>query len=342
MGVGAGTANISYELTSGCKAVTTVTVNPAVATVLGPSSVCAGSNISLVNTMTGGWWSSSNTAIATVDSASGIVAGVTPGIAAITYMLSNGCNTVKVLTVKQLPATIAGKDSVCTDGNVILTSPNTGGGMWTSSNVTVATIGSNSGLVTGITPGTATITYISYTGCMTTRDVTVDLAPVVAPIIGALSNVTVDHSIVLGDATFGGVWSSSKPSKAIVNFGGMVTGMSSGATVISYTVTNGVCQVAATRLVLVTTSRDGNLSQASSVAAFKLYPNPSHGTLTIESPVGGILTLFTLEGKQLQAYNILEGSNQLQLPLGLPAGAYICKYHGEDGSDETVRLVNEH
>lgn len=58
----------------------------------GADSVCPGLSITLTNTATGGTWSSSNTAVATV-SASGVVTGVAAGSATISYFASNFCAT---------------------------------------------------------------------------------------------------------------------------------------------------------------------------------------------------------------------------------------------------------
>jgi hypothetical protein len=69
------------------------------------------------------------------------------------------------ITVNSLP-TISGGASVCEKVTLQLT----GGGTaattnpWTSSNTAVATI-SNSGLVTGVSAGTTTITYTNNNGC---------------------------------------------------------------------------------------------------------------------------------------------------------------------------------
>lgn len=60
------------------------------------------------------------------------------------------------------PAAIAGAESVCALNTITLTDA-TAGGTWQSSNTTVATI-SASGIVTGVQPGSVTITYTVGTG----------------------------------------------------------------------------------------------------------------------------------------------------------------------------------
>ena len=50
---------------------------------------------------------------------------------------------------------------------------------WTSSNAGVATV-SSSGLVTGVSAGTATITYTNSGGCQATEVITVNPTPVIS------------------------------------------------------------------------------------------------------------------------------------------------------------------
>lgn len=67
----------------------------------GSSSACLGSTITLANSTSGGTWSSSNTAIATVNS-SGVVIPIAAGTAVISYSMSGGCasaSTTKSITI---------------------------------------------------------------------------------------------------------------------------------------------------------------------------------------------------------------------------------------------------
>ena len=96
-GVSAGAATISYVLAGGCNtafALKSFTVNPGTAagTLSGPATVVLGGNISLSATVSGGVWSSSNTAVATV-STTGIVTGIAAGAATISYSVSGSCGT---------------------------------------------------------------------------------------------------------------------------------------------------------------------------------------------------------------------------------------------------------
>lgn len=231
-GVAAGVATISYYI-SGCGMVTTtVTVNAGAGTITGGSTLCAGSTTTLSSTVSGGTWSSSNTAVATVGSTTGIVNGVAAGTATIYYM-AGGCATYKVVTVTASPAAISGSSTVCVGSTITLTDA-TAGGTWASSATGVATVGSGTGVVTGVATGTSVI-YYSVPGCGGAyKIVTVTAAP--AAITGG-SSVCVGSTITLADATSGGTWSSSATSIAYVSASlGIVYGSSPGVATISYTI----------------------------------------------------------------------------------------------------------
>src|SRR5205823_1701913 len=132
-------------------------------------------------------WSSSTPAVATVSS-SGLVSGVTPGSATITAT-SEGKSGTSTITVTPVPvasvevtpatASVQGGQTVQLTGT-----PKDADGAplsgrtvtWSSSNTAVATVNS-SGLVSGVTPGTATITAASE-GKSGTSTITVTHVPV--------------------------------------------------------------------------------------------------------------------------------------------------------------------
>ncbi len=301
-GIAPGTSTIIYLLTTGCSASVTETVNSAPTSITGTLSVCAGSNSALGDGATGGVWSISPVATATIGSSSGVVSGVAAGTAIVSYSLGSGCNVSAVVTVNAVPSAISGATQVCALSSTTLTDGTTGGiwgsgipatatvsgtgtvtgvsagttnisytvagcsavypvtvnpvpqpvsgvsslcagltspftdmttgGTWTCAPATIATIGT-SGMVTGVIPGSATITYTLPTGCLITKALTINSAP---PAIGGSSLVCIGSTIPLTDGTPGGTWSSTVPSVAAIGTSGIVSGMSTGTTVISYSV----------------------------------------------------------------------------------------------------------
>ncbi len=137
-------------------------------------------------------------------------------------------------------ADITGTSSV-TMGSTITLSNATSGGTWSSATPSVATV-SSTGVVTPVSAGTSVISYSVTNSCgTTTKTITVTVNPctnpVVADITGATS-VTMGSTITLSNATSGGSWSSATPSVATVSSTGIVTAVSAGTSVISYSVTN--------------------------------------------------------------------------------------------------------
>ena len=110
-------------------------------------------------------WSSSNPAVAAV-SATGLVTGISAGTAAITVSMENGINATCIFNVSEvdpLPSYVllnkitANIKTGNTEKLVATTSPADRPLTWSSSNPAVATV-NDSGLVTGISIGTAKIT----------------------------------------------------------------------------------------------------------------------------------------------------------------------------------------
>lgn len=100
----AGTAVISYVLPNGCFASVTITVEPQPIT--GPTLIDSGAVAVLSDVTTGGTWRSGNAAIVTIDTFSGAITGIAPGIDMITYTTPAGCMATLVVTVTQ-PAAIS-------------------------------------------------------------------------------------------------------------------------------------------------------------------------------------------------------------------------------------------
>ena len=225
-GLSAGTTTISYSLSSGCVNTAVVTVNPVPDAITGNGPVCVGGMLNLSDDIGGGAWHSSD-GVVTIDG-SGDVSAIAIGTAAITYTSPNGCTTNTVVTVGSTPAAITGPLTVCEGGTVILNDA-TLGGVWTSTTGN-ATIGSSTGVVGGVTAGTATISY-TLTGCgSVTADVTVNPSP--AAITGN-TPVCIGSMISLGETTSGGAWAAS--GSASVDGSGNVTGVSAGTAAVSYT-----------------------------------------------------------------------------------------------------------
>ena len=228
------TVTTTYTVTvtdgNGFTGFATTTVTVATASIVGDSDVCIGLITNLIGSPAGGTWTSTFPSIASVGPTTGAVTGVAAGTTTISYA-GGGCIVTHVMTVNASPGAISGPNSVCTGNNITLLEGTTGG-IWTSTDVTV-NVGSATGIVTGSSAGTATISYVAA-GCNpATYVVTVNAYP--SAISGATA-VCEGAVTTLFDATPGGSWTSSSPTNGSVDATGNVTGILTGPITIFYDV----------------------------------------------------------------------------------------------------------
>lgn len=161
-GLSPGTTTIRYSITGTCWYPTYRDVTVVALPVLGGvTTACVGATVN-VTPGTGGTWTSSSTAVASVTNG-GVVTAKVAGTTTLTFTNSTtGCSNTVTFTVKALPV-IGGLTSVCLGQSTNLT-PATGG-TWTSSNTAVATV-TNGGVVTGVSVGTVNLSFTNTTtGC---------------------------------------------------------------------------------------------------------------------------------------------------------------------------------
>ena len=181
-GQGVGNANIIYEVISCTGPVSSFKVvnvgtntigNPG--TITGASSVCATATTGFSsNGDPGGLWSSSNEAIATVNS-TGLVTGVAQGTCDIIYTITGSCNgapsaqkSINVIANSAIDSVSTIDSAICIGATVNYSANGValggGTGAWSSSNIALATV-DNAGLVTGVSAGTCNIIYTITGGC---------------------------------------------------------------------------------------------------------------------------------------------------------------------------------
>jgi uncharacterized protein YjdB len=250
-GVTAGSSLISYTVTdvNGCVKSDTTTIRiyafPTVAVITGTTTICEAATTQLADATASGVWSSGSPGVATID-ASGLVSAIKAGTSSISYVVTkNNCSTTvnSTITVNASPivASITGSTNVCVGATSQL-SNTTPGGVWTSGTPVVASINS-SGLVSGLTSGTSKINYtVTLLGCSTTKSTTVNTfsMPSVNPITG-VTTVCAGATTLLANTTPNGVWSSTNQSIATISSNGLVTGISAGTSVITYSLTINGC-----------------------------------------------------------------------------------------------------
>lgn len=184
-------------------------------------------------------------------------------------------------------AQISGSLSVCTGSTTGLTH-GTPDGTWRSGNISVATVDSTLGIVSGIAAGTASISYMMGASLVDEAVVTVNSLPAV---ISGPSLVCIGSNISLVSAPSGGSWSSSNTDIVTVtahpSIGGrgIVTGVGTGSAVITYTNANGCYQTHAVTVPAVlstptTSLLDFYVCEGSSIAIMNATP---YGTWSTSS-----------------------------------------------------------
>jgi hypothetical protein len=160
-----GTASPCTEATA--TGTITVSAFPDAGIIKGSNEICVGGTATLkVEGDPGGSWNSSDESIVHMEGL-GIVQGLKPGSANITYSVegTGGCDEESdfakfEITVKPLPdaGNIQGEHEICIGNSTTLTSDRDANGTWTSSNENVASV-NQAGLVEGWDSGVTTITY---------------------------------------------------------------------------------------------------------------------------------------------------------------------------------------
>ena len=225
----------TYTLTAtnGCgstTATTNVTVYNTPQPISGSTSICTGTPSTLSDIVLGGTWSSTNPGVATVTSG-GVVSGLSTGTSTISYVLSGGCSTAIDVSVIVHPGPITGITNIC-PGGVLVAGDSASGGTWHSTNTSVATISSGTGVVAALTTGS---TIISYSNSCATVTASLTVSPLPEAITGSPS-VCTTRSISLSDGTSGGTWHSADYTIATVDINsGEVTGVTGGSVLITYT-----------------------------------------------------------------------------------------------------------
>ena len=338
-----GTATIIYTFTSGCTTSTIITVNASPVAISGSLGLCIGNSITFSDISSGGTWSSSNTAVGTIVATSGTFSALTTGTTTITYSVAAGCNATATVTVNPLPSLISGIMNVCTGLSTILTDATTGGA-WLSSNAGIAVVGSSSGNVSGITQGTAIISYILPTGCYSTGLFTINSLPAA---ISGTAYLCQALSTSFTDVTGGGTWSSSNGNASVGSLSGFVSGINPGVTFITYTLPT-TCFITYPVTITATPLPVSGPSNVCMSSAIVLSDDVAPGTWNVIPSTGnasidasGILTGL-IPGQVLVSYTTL-GCNPVihpvtvnPLPSAIMGNGNLCLGSGTSLSDATL------
>jgi len=277
-----------------------VTVNPTPAGTIAatPTAVCAGAPVMLTFTATAGMGNFNVTVNGTPYP--GVVSGVpfvtVNPLVNTTYTLNsitdaNGCTNASpgssasvTINPNANAGTVSGTTPLCIGATTTYASSGDAGGTWSSTNMTVATVGPGTGIVTTLSAGTTNITYTVNSGCFSPVSAfkTLTVSPNVnaGTISGTSPLCSGATATYMSSGTPGGTWSSTNMAVATVNpVSGLVSALAPGTTDITYTISSGC---------------------GSPVSAFKtltVSANATAGTVSGTSPLcNGGMTTFTSTG----------------------------------------------
>ncbi|PQJ10512.1 hypothetical protein CJD36_011080 [Flavipsychrobacter stenotrophus] len=220
---------------------------PVIDSITGPAFVCVGSSISVADITPGGTWLITNTNAA-INSA-GLVSGTMPGADTIQYLITNTCgsDTVhKSLAVIALPVAgiITGPPDVCIGSSISLSDAAIGG-IWSISNLSIATINSV-GVLHGLSFGNIIIHY-TVTNVCGVADVTDTVIVKQLPYAGSISgpsSICVGASAILHSTVLGGSWNITSSGVINISTSGLgsdsvkVDGINAGTSIVRYVVSN--------------------------------------------------------------------------------------------------------
>jgi hypothetical protein len=192
---------------------------------------------------------------------------------------ASSTRTPIVLTISKAPnaGTLDGVQNICAALTTTFTTDSLESGVWSSSDVLIATVDSSTGVVTGVGAGTATITL--YRRCLdakTTRTVTVTAAPVVGTLSGTQA-ICVGLTTTFSSTTLGGTWSSSLLHNRFLY--SLITGVGAGVATMTYNVTG-----------------TGGCSDVSDIRTVTLTAAPNAGTLDgVQNICAALTTTFTTD-----------------------------------------------
>ncbi len=312
--------------------------------IVGVSSICMGTSVTLSSTDTGGVWRVTGGHLST--SLDGIISPITVGEDTVQHIVNNVCgadtawHAIEVMTVPD-SAVITGYDSVCVGSSITL-SASTPGGVWTTLEADFAYV-TSTGIVFGNLFGSTNIYYSLLNACgLTTSTHRVNINREVMPITGEHVICQLGYTILMNPMP-GGTWQSDNFLVAPCigsALGGLVGGLTEGVATISYTINNACGETTALFDVEVincdTPTTVNHLPVAINTA--KIYPNPSAGAYTIDittdTDMEVPVDVLDIMGRKIATY-IAKTNQHNSIELNAPAGYYtMLVYIG----NEIVRL----
>lgn len=326
-GISAGTITVSYAVIAGPGCTTTVsdtaTVNPlpVIAGITGPDNVCAGLSITLASATAGGVWTSSNTAIASVNTG-GVVSGVAVGIATLTYTVTTaaGCSdfvTYDITVGNAMPAVglLPSSPSVTLCGgnpvNLVSSTAGTITYQWSEGGTDI--VGATNSSYVATTPGVYALTVDNGTCTATLPS----------------KNVIADPNAVITFNTSGGyLYTGSFATYQWYRNGTAIAGATSSILTSpvagDFTVVVGDINACPDTSAVYTIASSG-VNNTTSDLNISIYPNPATSVIYIDAPVKVNVSVLAPDGRLVIGN---KAGNSVNIG-GLSNGVYLIQIFDE-------------
>lgn len=258
------------------------------------------------------------------------------GTPLVAFQDLNHSNRASVMKLDTALSPITGTAILCTGETTTLTDAKPGG-TWSIDNPAVASINS-SGIVTGITAGTAAVSY-SRGSYFTSFSVVIDTIPPAGALIASVDSICPGDSIIIHNAVPGGYWYSMdttvaqiRPDMYITDHSyGLLVGIAGGTAGLKYINTNH-CGADTTYYVFRVGGCDTRVNELSQplAAGSSIAPNPATTAIALSAPYPiEQITITDLLGHAV----CIKGNNLLTETIDISTlipGMYFIKINGKD------------
>lgn len=254
---------------------------------------------------------------------------VTTDASGTIYLCDEGNHRIRKIT--PAPPSLSGFQFVCDGGDTTIFVSTVTGGTWSSSDVSIATVDA-AGIITGVAPGSATISYIATSG-VGTRPVSVSATPA----ISGTYSVCVGATTALSASIPGGFWASLSSATATVDASGLVTGVAADTVSIGYVIVSTGCY--AIEIVTVDPCIPTNVEPVAG-SSISIFPNPASENIIMELPCRGMEVIITdVLGKQVFSEKNTLAKNISCDVSTFPSGNYIVKAMGDGRVFRSIIVV---
>lgn len=251
-------------------------------------------------------------------------------------------DSINLRTLNNLPDSVEVGSTLLLEAIVNPTNATTRTVTWSSSDETIATV-SNSGLVSGLSSGSVTITATAEDGSFVSGDLSVKVYN--PPILVSEIQISGNTEMNVGETQMLSVsinpasatdttlsWSSSDESVASVSPEGLVSALAQGPVTISASA-NDESGISGDFMLNVSV-----LLGVENIST-QVYPNPTDDSLTVLLKKEARVDLIDLSGKTILKKNIAGRQSHSISLKNLNSGTYLLKISYNDATTETIQII---